>query len=89
MQIFRTKFQLFLIRYCIFHFFVLSLHQLKQLKTNMTMAIKKTYEIYVDAMGYGNTFEVEATSLTDAKKKAIKMAMSEIRSTMKAVKVKY
>ena len=53
------------------------------------MAIKKTYEIYVDAMGYGNTFEVEATSLSDAKKKAIKMAMSEIRSTMKAVKVKY
>ena len=53
------------------------------------MAIKKTYEIYVDAMGYGNTCEVEATSLTDAKKKAIKKAMSEIRSTMKAVKVKY
>ena len=53
------------------------------------MAIKKTYEIYVDAMGYCNTFEVEATSLTDAKKKAIKMAMSEIRSTMKAVKAKY
>ena len=37
MQIFRTKFQLFLIRYCIIHFFVLSLHQLKQLKIK-TMA---------------------------------------------------
>ena len=37
----------------------------------MTMAIKKTYEIYVDAMGLCNTFEVVATSLTAAKKKAI------------------
>jgi hypothetical protein len=75
---------------CIFGNFVLSLYPDKiTIKNYMTMAIKKTYEIYVDAMGYCNTFEVEATSLTDAKKKAIKMAMSEIRSTMKAVKVKY
>jgi hypothetical protein len=53
------------------------------------MAIKKIYSIYVDAMGYGQEFEVEATSLTEAKTKAIKLAMKEIRSTMKAVKVQY
>lgn len=55
----------------------------------MIMAIKKIYPIGVDAMGYYREFEIEAISLTDAKKKAIKKAMSEIRSTMKAVKVKY
>ena len=75
---------------CIYEINVLSLFPDKiTIKTNKIMAIKKIYEICVDAMGYCSTFDVEATSLTDAKKKAIKMAMSEIRSTMKAVKVKY
>lgn len=54
----------------------------------MIMANKKIYPIGVDAMGYYREFEIEATSLTDAKLKAIKLAMKEFRSTMKVAKIK-
>ena len=42
----------------------------------------KTYEIYVDGIGFADTYIVKAKDLATAKRKAI----AEFKSTLKAVK---
>lgn len=46
----------------------------------------KTYEIYVDGIGFADTYIVKAKDLATAKKKAKAKAIAEFKSTLKAVK---
>lgn len=63
MQIFQRKFNLFLIRYCIIHFFVVSLHTDKiTIKTNKTMKtynsnIHKVVDVYCNEVIYYGSYD--------------------------------
>ena len=57
--------------------------QLKTLKNNNM----KDFEIYVDGLGFADTFIVKAKNLSSAKKKAKAKAISEFSKTLKAYNV--
>ena len=47
----------------------------------------KDFEIYVDGLGFADTFIVKAKNLSSAKKKAKAKAISEFSKILKAYKV--
>lgn len=44
----------------------------------------KEFEIYIDGMGFGETYIVKAKDLVSAKKKAKAMAIKDFTKTLKA-----